>query len=290
MVSKKEGRLRSVKRPITRPREAKRAPAGLNAGGVPSIDAQRKEGGKTAPRRQAELARLGRLVAMGELAAALAHELSQPLAAIVTNAQASRRLAEAGISNSEEIHDILGDIVEDGKRAGAIIRHIREFLRESSPERNRLQMNEVIQEAAPLLRTCVRQYGATVRFDLADGLPPVLGNRIQLQQVLLNLVRNGLEAMADTCIEPKLTIRTSADANSFARVSVRDAGVGLTEEARRRMAEPFFTTKSDGFGMGLAISNSIVEAHGGRLWATPNSDRGTTLHFVLPCAKECPVP
>jgi signal transduction histidine kinase len=232
-------------------------------------------------RKQDELAHVARVVTVGELTAALAHELNQPLAAIVSNAQATQRLLASDKPDLREVSEAVSDIAEDGKRAGEIIRRLRAFLRKNEAEQTRLNINEVVQEVVALLRGSALKELA-IRCELAERLPPVSGDRVQLQQVILNLLVNASEATSGGDDDPReVVIRTSSNGSEMIEVSVQDFGGGLDETHKQDIFEPFFTTKPRGLGMGLPISRSIIEAHGGRLWATPNPQRGATFHFTL---------
>jgi two-component system sensor kinase FixL len=254
----------------------------------------RKQAERESKRRQEELGHVARVAMMGELAAGLAHELNQPLCALVTSAQAAKRLLESKRLDREKIRNAMDEIASSGKRAGELIERLRKFLRKESQDHSRLHVNEVVRAMAELARIDALEHDAAIRFDLADGLPQVLGDPIQLQQVLVNLVHNGLQAMLDH--EPdsrELTIRTALGEKGAVEVSVRDTGVGLAKDTAHHLFKPFFTTKAAGMGMGLAIARSIIDAHGGRIWATANSgslDAGTTFQFALPPAEEVAEP
>lgn len=243
------------------------------------IERQRAE--EELRQKQQELTHIARVVTMGELAASLAHELNQPLAAIVSNAQASQRLVSGQTPDLDEVREALGDIVADGQRAGEIIRRLRAFLKKSEVEHAPLNINEVIQEVVVLLRGSTLK-DLAIRYELAPSLPPVVGDRVPLQQVILNLLLNASEAMSHLHDgEREVVIRTSRNGSETVEVSVQDFGVGLDDANQNRMFDAFFTTKPQGIGMGLPISRSIIEAHGGQLWATPNPDGGATFHFTL---------
>ena len=242
---------------------------------------------KEARKLREELTHVARVATMGELAASLAHELNQPLAAISSNARAAQRFMDRTPPGLEEVREALEDVVRDGHRAGEVIRRLRALLKKGELERMSLNINEVAEEIVSLVHSEAVTKGVSMRMELGSGLPPVWGDRIQIQQVLMNLMMNGMEAMAE--VEPSLrelvvTIRPH-DPDSV-RVSVQDAGTGLDEETMGQLFTPFFTTKAAGMGMGLAIGRSIVEAHGGKLWATYNPDRGATFHFTLPVKSE----
>jgi len=232
---------------------------------------------------QGELARVTRVTTMGELAASIAHEVNQPLAAVVTNANAGLRWLAAASPNLDEARGALGRIVRDGNRASDVIARIRALVRKTGIEKERLDMNKAIQEVVALAHGEVRRNWVGLRTELADDLPPVLGDRVELQQVVLNLVINGIEAMSSITERPRnLVITTRRDQSDKLYVSVEDSGIGLKPQNVERIFDAFYTTKREGMGMGLSISHSIIEAHKGRLWATQNDGPGATLHFTLP--------
>jgi PAS domain S-box-containing protein len=232
---------------------------------------------------QAELAHVTRVTTLGELAASIAHEINQPLAAIVADANASLNWLAAADPNLEMVREALAAVVNDGHRAGDVIQRIRQLATKTDPQRARMAINDVIRDILPLVRTEVRSHDVSLRLDLAPALPPVLGDRVQLQQVLINLVMNGIEAMASVADRPReLVIRSAPHEGGQVLVAVEDAGVGIDPNSVNQLFSAFFSTKPAGMGMGLSISRSIVEAHGGRLWATPNPTHGATFHFALP--------
>ncbi|MDP2895444.1 MAG: PAS domain S-box protein [bacterium] len=234
-------------------------------------------------RLREELAHVARVTTMGELAASLAHELNQPLTAISSNASAAQRFIDRTPPNLDEVREALEDIVKDGHRAGGVIRRLRALLKKGELERTPLDINGIVEEIVSLLYSEAVVKGVNMRMDLQRELPLVLGDRIQIQQVLMNLMMNGMESMAEVGAESrKLVVTTSPHDGNAVLVSIQDAGLGLDEENMAKLFTPFFTTKAEGMGMGLAIARSIVEAHGGRLWATNNPDRGATFHFTLP--------
>ncbi len=233
-----------------------------------------------------QLARAARVTTMGELAAAIAHEVNQPLCAIVSNAQAARRILTAGAPDMEELRDALQDILQDGERGSAVLARIRRFLSRAPAERRPVDINDLIREVAAVMRTEMGRRRVVVKLQLADNLPPVLGDRVQLEQVILNLMANGADAMDDVKGKSRdLVIRSSANGTETVAIAVQDAGAGLDPGSAGRLFEPFFTTKPGGMGMGLAISKSIVEDHGGRLWAGPNAGPGATFQLSLPATK-----
>jgi PAS domain S-box-containing protein len=244
---------------------------------------ERKQAEAQAHSHREELAHVTRVATMGELAASLAHELNQPLAAMVANAQAAKRLLTAKYQDVDEVSAALADIAEEGKRAGEVIRGLRELLRRGERQQVLLEPNRLISDVLSLVHgdAVIRNISLTTR--LAPDLPAVLGDRIQLQQVVLNLILNGAEAMSGVeGGERELVITTARSEPGAIEVAVRDAGIGLDAESADRMFEAFYGTKPDGMGMGLSISRSIVEAHGGRIWATQNAGSGATLHFTVP--------
>ncbi len=244
---------------------------------------QRRLGQLEVERLRQELTHVTRVTTMGELTASLAHELNQPLTAIVSNAQAGERFLAAGSPPMGEVREILEDIVADGRRAGEVIHRMRAMLRKRSFEFAPVDLNEIIREVVILTHSDAVIRDTRVSLELDPDFPPVRGDRIQLQQVLLNLILNGLEAMGAVApTDRRLVVRTKRGEDRTVRVEVRDAGVGIKEEKMDRIFEPFYTTKPSGMGMGLSISRSIVEAHGGRIGAGNNPDRGATLWFTLP--------
>jgi two-component system sensor kinase FixL len=233
-------------------------------------------------RQRDELAHVARVSTLGELTASLAHEIHQPLAAIMSNAQAALRFLAQDEPDFQEVRDILQDIVADDRRANEVIQRLRLLLRRAGPELAPLAMNELIRDVVTLLKREVVLRGITIEAHLDADLPPVVGDRVQLQQVLLNLVLNAADAMAER--EPeyrRLIIRTEREDEEKVRVAVRDFGTGLERQNLHRLFEPFYSTKPQGLGMGLAISRSIVEAHGGQVWAANNPDRGAIFMFTV---------
>jgi two-component system, LuxR family, sensor kinase FixL len=228
-----------------------------------------------------ELAHFTRLTTMGELTTSIAHELNQPLTAILANAQAANRLLADGPPDLEEIRMILSDIIEDDRRAGAVIHRVRDMLVKREPEAHPLHLNLLIEDVVRLLSSDVLIHNVTVTLDLARYMPPVSGDRVQIQQVMLNLLLNAVDAVKDG---PDRTIVVQTQWSEGAHVSVRDAGPGLAPGTHDLVFQPFYTTKPAGMGMGLAISRSIIEAHGGLIWVTDNPMGGTTFHFALPAS------
>ena len=234
-------------------------------------------------RAEAELARVSRVTTMGQLAASIAHEVSQPLAAMVANAAAADRWLGATPPETTRAREALRGVVEDGQRAGDVIRRIRALMQREPRRQEPLDINEAISEVLALAQQEQRRAGAVLEVSLADALPRVPGDKVLLQQLLLNLTVNALEAMRGVAEAPRiLTVRSEKDGTGGVLVTVRDTGVGLAADGADRLFDPFYTTKAGGMGMGLAISRSIVEAHGGRIWAAPNEPRGATFRFTLP--------
>jgi signal transduction histidine kinase len=247
----------------------------------------RKQTELEAQRLRQDLTHIGRVSALGELTASLAHELSQPLTAILYNAQAAERLLAADVVNLEKLREILSDIVADDKRAGEVISRLRTLLKKGNPDFVSLDLNELVGEVAWLMRSDAMARNLPLSLELAADLPKVSGDRVQLQQVVLNLVLNGLEAMREPHADQRrLVIRTARDGAAAVRVEVQDAGPGIDEKNLDRMFEPLYTTKPDGLGMGLAIVRTIVDAHGGGLGAVNNPEGGATVHFTLPVGPE----
>ena len=242
----------------------------------------RKRAEEERERLQADLAHVNRVSMMGELAASLSHELKQPITATVTNAKTSIRWLKREQPDLDEACEASARIVEDGKRAADIIDRLRSLYKKAPPQRELVDVNEVIREMVVLLRGEAHRYGVSIRTDLADGLPKITADRVQLQQVLMNLMLNAIEAMKET--GGVLTLTSLLDQEGRVLISVSDTGVGLPAEKADEIFNAFFTTKAQGSGMGLAISRNIVESHGGRLWATANDGRGATFHFSLPVA------
>jgi PAS domain S-box-containing protein len=235
-----------------------------------------------------QLAHAGRVTLMGELAASIAHEVNQPLCAIVTNAQAIQRLlgAEGEGGGVAEVREALRDIVDDGQRASAVLARIRGFVQKAPVQTAPLEVNELIQEVAALMLSEMTRRSVTMTLELADALPAVLGDRIQLQQVLVNLIVNAADAMARVARDKRtMVLRSTLDSSAAVSVAVEDAGEGLDRTIADQAFEAFVTTKPGSMGMGLAICKSIVEAHGGRITAAANAGRGTTFQFTLPAAE-----
>jgi signal transduction histidine kinase len=246
---------------------------------------QRRRADDALRHAQAELARVARLTTMGELTASLAHEINQPLAAIMTNGLAGLRWLKRDVPDVAEAQSAFQHIVQDAARAGDVIRGIRALAMKSGPQLIRLDIDDVVREVLALTRGELHRHGVVLHTELATGARSVLGDRVQLQQVLLNLILNGIDAMKTvTGRARELTVSTAFCEPGGLLVSVEDTGTGLDPADAQRIFEPFFTTKSDGLGMGLSICRSIVDAHGGRLWSSPRAPCGTALRFTIPLA------
>ena len=255
-------------------------------GAVTDITA-RKQAEEKLHEAQAELAHVARVTALGELAASIAHEVNQPLAAVVAHAAACRRWLDRDPPNLEEARGTVQSIIKDGNRAGEVIQHVRALVNKTVGQKTPLDINEVVNDVITLLHYELASHRISLRMELAPALCPVLGDRIQLQQVILNLVINGIEAMQPvTDRRRELVIRTRQDDAGKILVEIRDCGIGLAGGNASRLFEAFFTTKSDGMGMGLSICRSIVESHGGRLSASSHAGPGATFQFVLPGHQE----
>ncbi|MVT51458.1 PAS domain S-box protein [Bradyrhizobium yuanmingense] len=236
---------------------------------------------------QTELAHVTRVTTLGELTASIAHEINQPLAAVIANADACLAWLQRSPPDLKAARRSVEWIIEDGRRAGDVIRHVRALAKRSDIEMVPLDANAVVREAVALVQREMASHGVSVRMELSSALPKIFGDRIQLQQVLINLIMNGIEAMADVHDRPReLAIRSQASGEDAMQVSVSDCGTGISEQAIDRLFTPFFTTKSSGMGMGLSICRSIIEAHGGRLSAIPNQERGATFQIALPLHRE----
>jgi PAS domain S-box-containing protein len=249
---------------------------------------QERQTALTVQRQRDELAHVARITTMGELAASLAHELNQPLTAILSNAQAGQRLLAVAPSDLEEVREILKDIVQDDNRAGEVIRRLRALVRKEVLEFAPLVLVNVISDVVPLLHSDAILHNVRVLVELNAELPVVRGDRVQLQQVVLNLLLNAFDAMKDCPVpEREVIVRGELDGACAVRVAVHDHGIGLDSEKQKadKIFQPFYTTKRDGLGMGLSISRSIIETHGGNLWAENNPNQGATFYFTVPVEK-----
>jgi len=244
---------------------------------------KRKRADEALRQTQADLARIHRVTTVGELAASISHEVMQPLGAVVTNAEAALRWLGAQPPDLDAVRQALGGAVKDGWRAAEIIGRIRNLIKKEPLRKDALEVNEAIVEVIALTRGEVMKNNVSVQTQLTEGLPVIQGDRVQLQQVILNLIINAVEAMSGVSEESRgLLIGTGKDASERVLVAVQDSGPGLKPESFERLFDSFYTTKPGGMGMGLSICRSIVEAHGGRIWATPNAGPGITVQFTLP--------
>jgi PAS domain S-box-containing protein len=244
---------------------------------------ERKRVSETLREAQMELAHANRVATMGQLTASIAHEVNQPIAANVINAQAALRWLSAERPDLEEVRQALGRIVENGNRAGAVISRIRALIKKAPPRNDKVTIDDAIREVIDLTRGEATKNSVSVRTQLGDRLLPIEGDRVQLQQVILNLVVNAIEAMSAMNEQSRELLLSAEESEpGFVRVAVQDTGPGLTPEAQERIFEAFYTTKPSGLGLGLSICRSIIEAHGGRMWVTANSPRGAVFQFTVP--------
>ncbi len=247
---------------------------------------ERKHAEEARREAQAELARVSRVTTMGELTASLAHEVNQPIAAAVTNANTCLRWLTRDHPNLEEAREAASRIIKDATRAAGIISRVRLLFKKGTPQLELVDVNEAIREMIVLLRSEATRYNITVRMELAADLSRIMGDRVQLQQVLMNLIMNSIDAMKAVDGTRELAIKSQRTENEEVLVSVSDTGAGLPPQQADQIFNAFFTTKPHGTGMGLRISRSIIESHGGRLWADDNSPRGAKFCFTLPAKIE----
>jgi signal transduction histidine kinase len=234
-----------------------------------------------------ELIHLARTVTLGELAASIAHEINQPLAGVVINGDACSRWLAAEPPNIEEAETALKRIVSDASRASAVVERIRRLARREPSERIALDLNEAVLDGLALTRSEIQGNGIALRTELAATLPPVIGDRVQLQQVILNLVINAIEALSAVDIgQRELIVSTASDGPGSVRLAVQDSGRGIDKDKADRIFDPFHTSKESGLGMGLTISRSIIESHGGQIWGSPAAGRGAIFTFTLPAPKD----
>jgi C4-dicarboxylate-specific signal transduction histidine kinase len=267
----------------------------------------RKQAEETASKAQTELAHVARVTTLGEMTASIAHEINQPLAAVVTNANAGLRWLAGDSPNLAETREAIRRIIRDGNRAGEIIGRIRALAKKAPPKKDWLDLNETIDEVVAMARSEVQRNRVSLQTKLANDLPLIFGDKIQLQQVILNLLMNAIEAMSGVGEGPRelwvsaekfteikgeskaerYEDRASAEPEwTHVLITVRDSGPGLDPQRLNRLFDAFYTTKPQGLGMGLTISRSIIEAHGGRLWAKANAPRGAVFQFTLPIRDE----
>jgi PAS domain S-box-containing protein len=246
----------------------------------------RKRAEEERERLRADLAHVNRVSTLGELAASVSHELKQPIAAAILSGKSCIEWLAHDPPNLDRARAAADRIDKYGNRAAEIIDRIRSLYKKSPPQRELFEVNEIIREMVELLRCEANDYAVSIRTDLAADLPKITADRVQLRQVFMNLILNGIEAMKET--GGVLTVKTQLGENGELLISVSDTGMGLPKEKTEQIFDAFFTTKPQGSGMGLSISRSIVESHGGRLWATANNGRGATFHFTLPTAAETP--
>jgi PAS domain S-box-containing protein len=244
---------------------------------------KRKQAETNSRQLQRQLVHVMRVATIGEITASVVHELNQPCTAILNNAQAAQRFLAADPPDLDEVREALRDIIDDDKRAAEVMQRLRSLLRKGEVTRKPLDLGEAIREIVPLLRREFAGNQISMHFELPSGLPPVSGDQIELQQVVVNLVVNACEAMTESEPGPhELVVSTFTDQSHNVVVAVRDSGPGLDGKTADCIFDPFYTTKSEGMGMGLSISRSIIKAHGGSLWGTNNPDRGATFYFTVP--------
>jgi PAS domain S-box-containing protein len=254
--------------------------------GIPTIIediTERKRAEDALQEARDSLYRVTRLTTMGELSASIAHEINQPLSAIVTNGAACLKLLAEPVPDLEEVREAIADIISDGRRASAVLARVRQLVKKSVPERARVDVNDALTEVLSLARQELQRSQISAKLELAPDLPSVQADRIQLQQVVLNLVMNGIEAMRGVIDRARvLHVRSEALSPADIAVTIEDTGTGFGDNGPERIFETLFTTKEDGMGMGLSISRSIVQSHGGRLWAAPGAGCGAAFSFTLP--------
>jgi PAS domain S-box-containing protein len=238
---------------------------------------------------QVELAHVSRVMTMGEFAASIAHEISQPLGAIVANADAGQRWLAGVAPDLDQARESVSLIVSDANRAAEIVKRIRALIKKADTEKTPLNINDAIRDVIALAEGEARRNSIALRTELAEDLPPVVGDRVQLQQVVLNLIMNGIEAMSPVADRPRqLSVRSCRHESDHVLVALQDSGIGIEPESLKTIFTAFYTTKPQGMGMGLAIARSIIENHGGRLWAISNDGPGMTFQFTLPCSTAGP--
>ena len=250
---------------------------------VHKLNEERQRAEETLRKAQAELAHVTRVMTMGEMATSIAHEINQPLAAVVNNASACLRWLSSDTPDLDEAREAAEAVVRDGKRAGEVIARIRAILKKTDAQKESVNISRAIRDVVSVAQDEALRNNVYLRLDLAEDLPAVEGDYVQLQQVILNLVMNGIEATAKLADRPReILIRARPNGSEKVLISVEDSGIGIDAQDVERIFDAFYTTKTHGLGMGLAISRSIIEGHGGELWATPNDGMGTVFQFTLP--------
>jgi PAS domain S-box-containing protein len=263
------------------------ASGGLEFVGTVMDITERRRAEEALRNAQGELVRVARLTTMGELLASIAHEINQPLAAVASSGSACLRWLNRDQPDLDAARDAASRVVRDAHRAADVIHSLRALAQKSGPQLTKLYLHDAIEEVLALTRGELQPHGVVLHTDLAAGDRPVLGDRVQLQQVLLNLIMNSIQAMAAVPDRRReLTVSVALAEPDRVHVTVEDTGPGLDPAIAPRIFEPFFTTKADGLGMGLSICRSIIEAHGGQLWASPRALHGTVFHFTVPVADE----
>ncbi|MCH9027720.1 MAG: PAS domain S-box protein [Proteobacteria bacterium] len=273
-------------------------PIDLSVGEIPTDDqprfvgiirdiTERKRSEEEIHKTRERLSQFGRLSTLGEMAASLAHELNQPLTAIATYTEACQRLIESGKSDDDEILATLKKCNSQAQRAGEVIRRLRQFVKKRELGRREVSCDDLIRDVAALAEVDARDNGIPLTIDLAEGLPKIMVDTVQIQQVVLNLIRNGIDAMMDMDQHDEgISVSVSEFETDQVKIVVTDHGSGITKEAEEKIFQPFFTTKPSGMGLGLAICQSIIESHGGVLSFTKNPSGGTTFYFTLPVISE----
>jgi C4-dicarboxylate-specific signal transduction histidine kinase len=247
------------------------------------VEAEARENEQRYREAQLELAHVTRVTTLGELTASIAHEVNQPLAGVIANAEACLRWLDRGTPDLDAVRRSAQWVIADGYRASEVIRRVRALANKAGIEKAPLDINDVVREVIALVQRELFSQKVSVRTEFAPALPMILGDRVQLQQVIINLVMNGIEAMQSVTDRPReLVIRSRQDETQQVLVSVADCGVGISAENADRLFTAFFTTKSSGMGMGLSICRSIIEAHGGQLWAIPCEPQGALFQFTIP--------
>jgi C4-dicarboxylate-specific signal transduction histidine kinase len=255
---------------------------------ISTLSAQLRLSQESLAQAKSDLARMARVTSLGGLTASIAHELTQPLSGIVTNVSTCLRMLAAEPPNLDGARETARRTIRDAERASELINRLRAFFAKESPTTESVDLNEAIKEVIALSSPGLRRGEVVLRAELADDLPPVKGDRVQLEQVILNLLLNAAEAMG--CIDDRprlLMVRTARDEGERVRLTIRDVGVGFESQNMERLFEAFYTTKRGGIGIGLSVSRSIIESHHGRLWAAPNEDGpGASVSFCIPCEPE----